>query len=148
MVARMEGRSEPYTSWLQRFVADHGGIAGTVHVIDGDALALVAAVNIPEKVQEVTRRIPRGKGMAGLAWERDAPVQTCNLQTDTSGDVRPGARAVNAQAAVALPVRDAAASVRAVVGIAFAGERELGEDELGRLASAASALPASGAAVG
>ncbi|WP_437734561.1 GAF domain-containing protein [Sorangium sp. So ce1335] len=138
----MDARRESFEPWLRSFVADNGGIAGTVHLVEGDALALAAAVNIPDKVQEITRRVPRGKGMAGLAWERGEPVQTCNLQTDTSGDVRPGARAVAAQAAVALPVRDAATGVRAVVGIAFAGERELGEEELARLAEAAGALPA------
>lgn len=138
----MDARRGSFEPWLRGFVADNGGIAGTVHLVEGDALALAAAVNIPDKVQEITRRVPRGKGMAGLAWERGQPVQTCNLQTDTSGDVRPGARAVAAQAAVALPVRDASSSVRAVVGIAFAGERELGEDDLARLAGAAGALPA------
>jgi hypothetical protein len=79
--------------------------------------------------------------MAGLAWERGEPVQTCNLQTDVTGNVQPGARAVAAQAAVALPVRDAAGGVRAVVGIAFAGERELPAAELARLAEAAATLP-------
>ncbi|WP_437623182.1 GAF domain-containing protein [Sorangium sp. So ce1151] len=138
----MHARRESLEPWLQSFIAESGGIAGTVHLIEGDALALAAAVNIPEKVQEVTRVVPRGKGMAGLAWERGQPVQTCNLQTDSSGDVRPGARAVAAQAAVALPVRDASAGVRAVVGIAFAGERDLDQEELARLAERAGALPA------
>ncbi|XYH98744.1 GAF domain-containing protein [Sorangium sp. So ce1128] len=138
----MHARRESLEPWLRSFIAESGGIAGTVHLVEGDALALAAAVNIPEKVQEVTRKVPRGKGMAGLAWERGQPVQTCNLQTDSSGDVRPGARAVAAQAAVALPVRDASAGVRAVVGIAFAGERELGQEELARLAEGAGALPA------
>ncbi|WP_438007646.1 GAF domain-containing protein [Sorangium sp. So ce321] len=138
----MHARRESLEPWLRSFIAESGGIAGTVHLIEGDALALAAAVNIPEKVQEVTRVVPRGKGMAGLAWERGQPVQTCNLQTDSSGDVRPGARAVAAQAAVALPVRDASAGVRAVVGIAFAGERDLDQEELARLAERAGALPA------
>ncbi|HTN85006.1 MAG TPA: GAF domain-containing protein [Sorangium sp.] len=138
----MHARRESLEPWLRSFIAESGGIAGTVHLVEGDALALAAAVNIPEKVQEVTRVVPRGKGMAGLAWERGQPVQTCNLQTDSSGDVRPGARAVAAQAAVALPVRDAAAGVRAVVGIAFADERELDQKELARLAQGAGALPA------
>ena len=57
--------------------------------------------------------------MAGLALERNRPVSVCNIQTDRSGDVRPGARAVNAQAAAALPIHDPAGDVRAVVGIAF-----------------------------
>jgi hypothetical protein len=128
-------------AWLDDYLARHGGIAGSVHFRRGDLLALAAATNLPEPVQAMTRSIPRGKGMAGLAWERGEPVQTCNLQTDRSGDVRPGARAVGAQAAVAIPVRDAAGQIRAVVGIAFAGERELPADELERLTRAASGLP-------
>ncbi len=92
-------------AWLKAFLGRHGAVAGTVHVTlddDPDLLALRAAVNIPPKVQEVTARVPRGKGMAGLALERAQPVSTCNLQTDETGDVRPGAKAVAAQAAVAL----------------------------------------------
>ena len=79
--------------------------------------------------------------MAGLAWARGEPVQTCNLKTDSSGDVRPGARAVDAQAAVALPVRAKSGEIRAVVGIAFAYEREFHNDELSILAEEASTLP-------
>jgi L-methionine (R)-S-oxide reductase len=129
-------------SWLQAFISEHAGIAGTVHVLTGEQLCLDAAVNIPPPVIAVTRQIPKGKGMAGLAWERGTPVQTCNLQTDTSGDVRPGAKAINAQAAAAIPVKDAQGALRAVVGIAFADDRELSADELARLVVAASALPA------
>lgn len=128
-------------AWLEAFLARHGGIAGTVHVRSGDALALEAAANIPEAVQALVKHVPRGKGMAGLAWERGEPVQTCNLQSDASGDVRPGARAVAAQAAVALPVCDDAGELRAVVGIAFAGEREIEAPELERLRKSAAELP-------
>lgn len=126
--------------WLQDFLRDHQGQAGTVHELRGELLHLVAAVNIPPKVQEVTRTIPRGKGMAGLAWERMLPVQTCNLKTDETGDVRPGAKAVDARAAVALPVtRDG--MLRAVVGIAYGDERELDEPTLARLTRDAEAVP-------
>ena len=131
----------PRQRWLEEFVAKHGGIAGTVHVLRGELLELDAARNIPIPVQNLTRTIPRGKGMAGLAWERGEPVQTCNLQTDTTGNVQPGARAVAAQAAVALPVRGEAGQIRAVVGIAFAGQRELEAPELARLGEAAATLP-------
>ena len=127
--------------WLEAFVQGQGGVAGTVHRRRDDTLYLVAAYNIPAEVQRVTAEVPRGKGMAGLALERERPVTTCNLQTDTTGDVRPGARAVNAAAAAALPVRDPAGRIRAVVGIAFQTERELGEPELARLAAAAGGLP-------
>ena len=83
--------------WLQEFVRGNGGAAGTVHRVEGGELVLQAAFNIPEPVRRVTARIPRGKGMAGLALERDQPVSTCNLKTDSTGDVRPGARAVDAK---------------------------------------------------
>src|SRR3954471_7956116 len=99
----MDDRSDdPMRRWLIEYVTRHRGVAGTVHVRDDQELRLVAAHNIPPKVQEVTARIPRGKGMAGLALEREVPVQTCNLQTDQTGDVRPGARAVGASAAIAI----------------------------------------------
>jgi hypothetical protein len=127
--------------WLRSFVASHGGVAGTVHHHRDDALELVAAFNIPDPVQRLVARVPRGKGMAGLALERNQPVSTCNLQTDTSGDVRPGARAVQAQAGVALPVHDAAGRVRAVVGIAFPDEREIDAEALAALGRAARTLP-------
>jgi L-methionine (R)-S-oxide reductase len=127
--------------WLEAFVRDHGGVAGTVHVLsEAGELQLAAALNIPDKVQEIVRRIPRGKGMAGLAWERNAPVSTCNIQSDT-GQVQPGARAIDARAGVALPVRDPRGEVRAVVGIAYGEERTLGEGELAALVAAAASLP-------
>ena len=129
-------------AWLRDFVAAHAGVAGTVHLHHEEGfLDLAAAHNIPPPVQQATARIPRGKGMAGLALERDQPVSTCNLQTDTTGDVRPGARAVGAQAAVALPVHDEGGRVRAVVGIAFLGERDIGEEDLATLGRTASTLP-------
>ena len=128
--------------WLQAFLRDHGGVAGTVHVLaEAGDLELAAAVNIPGKVQEIVRRIPKGKGMAGLAWLRNAPVSTCNIQSDDSADVKPGAKAVDAQAGVALPVRDGHGAVRAVVGIAYRDEKTLGADELAALEAAAATLP-------
>jgi L-methionine (R)-S-oxide reductase len=105
---------------------------------------LASHVNIPPPVVKVTDSIPRGKGMAGLAWERDEVVATCNLQSDPSGDVRPGAKAVGAQAAVAIPVRAPDGGLRAVVGIAFLGERDFSEEERKALEAAASALPDGG----
>jgi len=127
-------------SWLTELLQTTGAIAGTVHLHERGGLRLAAAVNIPAPVQEVVAWVPSGKGMAGLALERGEPVQTCNLQEDRSGAVKPGAKAVNAQAAVAFPVRDDAGSIIAVVGVAFLGEREIAGPELDRLQSAAATL--------
>jgi len=132
---------DPVADWLRRFLDRHGGSSGTVHVIEGDALHLAAAVNIPQKVQDVTRVIPRGRGMAGLAWERGKPVSTCNLKDDTTGDVRPGAKAVDAMAAVAFPV---GTPVRAVVGIAWHEERDLDDAALAAVTADTADLPLPG----
>jgi hypothetical protein len=131
-------------AWLKTFLTDHGGIAGTVHLLDGELLKLSSSVNIPPPVLKITETIPKGKGMAGLAWERDKVVATCDLKTDTSGDVRPGAKAVNAQAALAIPVRTPAGALRAVVGIAFMTERDFSTEELSAFEAAASSLPSVG----
>ena len=130
-------------AWLTRFIFDHGGVAGTIHRRHGATLELAASLNIPPPVIEKIQTIPPGKGMAGLAWARRRPVQTCNLKEDRSGDVRPGAKAVAANAAVALPVYDDEGAVTAVVGIAFSEERELGEAEIQALSEAASAFSGS-----
>ena len=135
-------RGASLQEWLETFLRDHDGVAGTVHVLSGEGvLELAAAVRIPEKVQEIVRRIPKGKGMAGLAWQRNEPVATCNIQSDENGQVRPGARAIDAQAGLALPVRDARGEVRAVVGIAYREERTFRESEIAGLAAAAASLP-------
>jgi len=125
---------ERIMEWLRGLLAKHGAVAGTVHAVTGDHLAMVAAVNIPPKVQEVTATIPSGKGMAGIAWQRDRPIQTCNLQDDASGAVRPGAKAVDARAAIALPVHDASGTVRAIVGLAWMDERVLPDDVVAAIA--------------
>jgi hypothetical protein len=135
------GAPDPQT-WLETFVQEAGGIAGTVHMLTSpDELTLAAAVRIPDVVKQIVQRVPRGKGMAGLALERNEPISTCNIKTDSTGQVRPGARAVDAKAGVALPVHDAAGQVRAIVGVAFTDEKALSESELAGLARAAASLP-------
>ena len=124
-------------AWLSNLLKHVGAVAGTVHVREGDGLRLMSAVNIPEFVRKTVEFVPSGKGMAGIALHSGEPVQTCNLKDDTSGQVRPGAKAVNAKAAVAMPVRDGSGAIVAVVGVAFNDERELPEQEISDLMEAA-----------
>jgi hypothetical protein len=138
MSTRMDER---FTTWLRDFLSRHRAVAGSVHVVDGDQLSIAAAHNLPPKVIELTAKIPLGKGMAGLAWQHDKPIQTCNLKEDTSGAVKPGAKAVDGKAAVALPVHDASGVVRAIVGLAWMDERELPADEIAAIDTDASSLP-------
>lgn len=137
----MVAKNQPQQDWLELFIATHEAAAGTVHVQCGEDLYLTAAHNIPPEVIAIVTHVPRGKGMAGLAQVKRAPVQTCNLQTDETGNIKPGAKAVNARAAVALPVLDEKQEVRAVVGIAWNNEREIGPEEEQALARDAATLP-------
>lgn len=127
--------------WLTALLQRHGAVAGTVHLQRGEDLYLEAAHNIPPPVLAAVEHVPRGKGMAGLAQVRRQPVQTCNLQTDDTGAVKPGARAVDAKAGVALPVFAPDGSVRAVVGLAWKHEGAVSPELETELLAEVSSLP-------
>ena len=127
--------------WLENYLAQHGATSGTIHRFRDGGLRLAAAVNIPQPVQQLVAWVPSGKGMAGLALERREPILTCNLKEDRTGNVKPGAKAVDARAAVAIPVQDSGGNVRAVVGIAFTEERDFTPADLEGLQRSASTLP-------
>lgn len=129
-----------FQEWLGLLLSDMGAIAGTVHVCEDQGLRLAAAVNIPDVVQQTITWVPSGRGMAGLALERGEPIKTCNLSDDRSGNVRPGAKAVNAKAAVAIPIRNSHNTIVAVVGVAFPDEREISDSDLQELADRAHSL--------
>ena len=122
----MYEKREDQQKWLESLIRELEGVAGTVHVQRDTDLYLTAAHNIPPQVVAVVAHVPHGKGMAGAAQTRKIPVQTCNLQTESGGDIKPGAKAVNALAAIAAPVLDRDGEVRAVVGIAWDKEGEIG----------------------
>ena len=67
--------------------------------------------------------------MAGLAAQRREPITICNLQTDTSGDVRPGAKKTGMEGAIAVPIFDAKGKVVGVLGIANRTERTFSDAE-------------------
>lgn len=118
-------KNAAHQSFIESLLNQTGGMAGTVHEQRGQDLYLTAAHNIPPPVIAIVTHVPHGKGMAGVAQVKKQPVQTCNLQTDDSGTIKPGAKAVGAQAAIALPVLDDDGDVRAIVAIAWSDEREL-----------------------
>ena len=55
--------------------------------------------------------------------------------------VKPGAKAVDARAAVALPIHDGSGTVRAVVGLAWMHENELADSVLAAISKDAASLP-------
>ena len=128
---------------LAEIVKHFGADNGTIHVVGADGLLHLAAVTpgMPDAVLSVIRTIPVGKGMAGLAVERRAPVNSCNIQTDATGDVRPGARATAMAGAIVVPMFRGDAVVGAL-GIANRVERTFTANEIASLMEAARMLAA------
>jgi len=119
---------------LARIVGDFAADSGTIHFLGDDGLLHLAAASagLPDSVLAIIRAIPVGKGMAGLAVERGRPVNACNIQTDASGDVRPGAKATGLAGSIVVPIFDGEAVVGAL-GIANRSERVFTEDEIAKL---------------
>jgi L-methionine (R)-S-oxide reductase len=111
---------------LQRFDAD----SGTIHMLGDDGVLHLKAASrgIPHFVLDTVRTVPVGKGMAGLAVERRQPVNACNIQTDNSGDVRPGAKATGLQGSIVVPIMRNNEAVGAL-GIANRRERTFTDEE-------------------
>lgn len=116
---------------LHLTVAHFSAHTGTLHLTgeDGNLHMKAASGGIPEPVLAIVRVIPPGKGMAGQAYVRKEPVTACNIQTDDSGDVKPGARATGMAGAIVVPVFSGDDAVGAL-GIANREERTFSDDEV------------------
>jgi L-methionine (R)-S-oxide reductase len=97
-----------WTALLEQIITDFDCVTGTLHRLDpvDGLLKLVTHRGIPEALMPVIQSIPIGKGIAGAAAERMQPVELCNLQTDTSGVAKPGAKQTQVQGSLAVPVVD------------------------------------------
>ena len=123
---------------LTEFAAD----SGTIHLLGDDGVLHLEAASAGHSADRARHRedVPVGKGMAGLAVERRQPVNACNIQTDASGDVRPGARATGLQGSIVVPMlRGDAPSARLASRIAASGRSRT------RRPSAAGRRPRAGA---
>jgi signal transduction protein with GAF and PtsI domain len=138
-ISRAADEREAIDLIVSYFKAD----SGTIYWLSADGLLHLAAAThgFSEAVLSVIRTIPVGKGMAGLAVERRQPVDACNIQSDTSGDVRPGARATAMAGAIVVPVfRED--EVIGALGVANRAERTFTEEEVAELLAAGRALAA------
>jgi GAF domain-containing protein len=125
---------------LEQTLAHFRAESGTIHRLRNGVLELAAHTpGMPPAVLAVIRTIPVGKGMAGLAVERRAPVTACNLQTDASGDVRPGARATGLRGSIVVPILAAEVPLGAL-GIANQAERTFTPQEVELLLAAGRVL--------
>lgn len=124
---------------VRRLKAD----SGTIHFLGADGMLHLAAATpgFPELVLKTIRTIPVGKGMAGLAVERGKPVDACNIQTDQSGDVRPGALATGLAGAIVVPIF-CGDEVIGALGVANRAARNFNEAEIAELLEAGRILAA------
>ncbi len=133
-----EARFAAALALVQRELGAH---MGTLHRLgDDEHLYLVAASpGLPEPVLAASRRIPLGKGIAGEAAATAKPVTLCNLQTDTSGVARPGAKATGLGGSLCVPVLDGD-RVAGTLGVGWMGERVITDGETATLLAAGRAL--------
>jgi GAF domain-containing protein len=88
---------------LQQFRSE----TGTIHSLDQEKqlLQLAAQVGLPPQMLDIVKTIPVGKGIAGQVAAENRPVTICNLQTDSSGVAKPGARQTGVGGALCVPIR-------------------------------------------
>lgn len=127
--------SAEWNQFLLQVLAEFQCVTGTLHRLDpaDGLLKLVTCERIPEFLLPVIQTIPIGKGVAGVAAERREPVEMCNLQTDTSGVARPEAKKTQVQGSLAVPVLDAAGTLRGTLGIGKMDPYDFSDAEKTRL---------------
>ena len=99
--------NEPLEKILRAALAQFHSETGTIHVLDSEKqlLHLVAQIGFPPQMLEIVKTIPVGKGIAGQVVAQNQPVTICNLQTDTSGVAKPGAKQTGVGGALCVPIR-------------------------------------------
>jgi signal transduction protein with GAF and PtsI domain len=99
--------NEPLEKILRETLAKFHSETGTIHFLDSEKqlLHLAAQIGLPPQMLEIVKTIPVGKGIAGQVVAQNKPVTICNLQTDTSGVAKPGAKQTGVGGALCVPIR-------------------------------------------
>jgi GAF domain-containing protein len=93
---------------LRETLAKFNSETGTIHFLDPEKqlLHLAAQIGLPPQLLDVVKTIPVGKGIAGQVVAQNKPVTICNLQADTSGVAKPGAKQTGVGGTLCVPIRD------------------------------------------
>ena len=104
---------------------------GTIHRLDAETqlLHLVAQAGLPPPMLDIVKTIPVGKGIAGQVIAQNKPVSICNLQTDSSGIAKPGAKQTGVGGALCVPIRDGE-KITGTLGIGTRREHEYTPEEM------------------
>lgn len=130
---------ETHTDWhglLGGILAEFGCQTGTIHFTqaDGNTLALVCQIGVPEILLDRISVIPFGKGIAGAAAERGEPVELCNLQQDLGGVAKVDARKTGVSGSLAVPVfATGSSTVIGTLGIGMSDPHDFTAEETQRL---------------
>jgi GAF domain-containing protein len=135
--------NEPLEKNLRDTLAQFRSETGTIHRLDAQTqlLHLVAQIGLPPQLLEIIKTIPVGKGIAGETVAKNRPVTICNLQTDTSGVARPGAKQTGVGGALCVPIRSGEKIV-GTFGIGTVREHEYSAAEINALQEIANSLAA------
>jgi GAF domain-containing protein len=115
---------------LRETLAKFNSETGTIHRLHEPTqlLRLVAQVGLPPQLLEMVTIIPVGKGIAGQVILQNKPVTICNLQADSSGVAKPGAKQTGVGGALCVPLRDGDKTV-GTIGIGTIRQHEFTPDE-------------------
>jgi len=144
--ALLENESDRETALkkaLETVLTDFQSETGTIHLLDEQKqlLHLTAQMGLPPQMLDVVKTIPVGKGIAGQTVAQNKPVSICNLQTDTTGIAKPGARQTGVGGALCVPVRKDGQIV-GTLGIGTRRQHEYTPEETQRLAEVADLIGA------
>jgi L-methionine (R)-S-oxide reductase len=126
---------------LRDTLAKFNSETGTIHRLHEPTqlLRLVAQVGLPPQLLDMVTIIPVGKGIAGETAQKNRPVTICNLQTDTSGVAKLGAKQTGVGGALCVPIR-AGDKIVGTLGIGTQREHEYSAAEINALQDIANSL--------
>jgi putative methionine-R-sulfoxide reductase with GAF domain len=96
-------------------------------------------MGLPPQMLDLVKTIPVGKGIAGQTVAQNKPVSICNLQTDTSGVAKPGARQTGVGGALCVPIRKDG-QIIGTLGIGTRRQHEYTPEETQRLEEVANLI--------
>src|SRR5882757_2265174 len=128
---------------LRDMLAKFNSETGTVHKLHEPTqlLRLLAQAGLPPQLLDMVSIIPVGKGIAGECVQKNRPVTICNLQTDTSGVAKPGAKQTGVGGAVCVPMHKNGAII-GTLGIGTMRQHEYTSEETQRLEELATLIAA------
>ncbi len=115
---------------LRETLAKFNSETGTIHKLHEPTqlLRLIVQVGLPPQLLDMVTIIPVGKGIAGQVVAQNKPVSICNLQTDSSGVAKPGAKQTGVGGALCVPIRNGDKTV-GTLGIGTIRQHEYTADE-------------------